>query len=471
MARNKISFFASIALLSLTAFFMCGCSGNVQVKEIRIGLHNHNRLQIQVNVKTDVAASVYIEYRQQKGGEKFISDTSSGKTDHQLVLCNISPQTDYTYDAVTELNGRRSVSKTYTFRSEPLPMYLQEQFKADSAKNIVLPARFNDGLMLINKRYAPGVAYLVDNKGAIRWYNIASNSLGFKVLHFTKQHTVIGILGSNDEPTSYGHEILEVNLLGDTIIDLKKGRNDFKQTIHHEILKNDKGQLVTICVDNRILDLTAIGGKKQDTVSGDGIIVMDKTGKKLWSWSVFDALDPLKDPNLLKTKKDWMHANSLNYDRDGNYLMSFYNNGQIWKIDAKNGKVLWKFGKGGNFGKPAECDFTQAHAVHINAAGNLMFFDNGVEKNQSGVFALKLDEKNLTSTIDMHIKLPKQVFNGRMGSAYMMDDTTVLVCCSKRHIVLLADKKGSLLWTMETAMPTYRAEFVPYSQLTPFIKR
>jgi hypothetical protein len=462
--------FTKLIFLFCIGLTACGCNSNVQVKEIRIGLHNDNRLQIQVNVKTDRPATVYAEYWKQKEGEKFASDTSVGKTDHKLVLCNISPETDYAYQIITEKDGKKMASKTYAFKSEPLPMFLQEQFKADSAKHTKLPPGFNDGLMLVNKRYAPGVAFLVDKKGVIRWYHMLNASVGFKVVHFTKWHTIIGILGGNNEPTSYGHEILEVNLLGDTILDLKKGQNDFKQTIHHEILKNDKGQLVTIYVDNRVTDLSAIGGKKKDTVSGDGIMVMDKTGKKLWGWSVFDAIDPLKDPHLLKTKKDWMHANSLNYDTDGNYLLSFYNSGQIWKIDAKTGKVLWKFGKGGNFGKPAECDFTQAHAVHINPQGNLMFFDNGVEKNQSGVFALKLDEKHLTSTLDMHIKLPKEVFNGRMGSAYLMDDTTVLVCCSKRHIVLLADRKGNLLWTMETAMPTYRAEFIPYSQLAPYIK-
>jgi arylsulfate sulfotransferase len=129
---------------------------------------------------------------------------------------------------------------------------------------------------------------------------------------------------------------------------LVKGQGDFKQTIHHEILKNDKGQLVTCLLIKRSWTLLLLGGSKKDTVNGDGIMVMDKTGRQLYKWSVFDVMDPLKDKNLLKTKKDWMHANSLNYDIDGNYLMSFYNNGQIWKIDAKTGKVIYKFGKGGD---------------------------------------------------------------------------------------------------------------------------
>jgi len=452
---------------------LAGCSGGgLNIEEIRVGVHNHNELKIQINVITTQPADVYAEYWKTGGKDstKYLSTVSHNAEKHSLILCNVIAQNDYAYHIVTEKNGVKKVSKTYTFKTNPLPMFLQDQFKADSAKSVKMPATFSDGLMLINKRYAPGVAYFVDKNGTIRWYHMV-DGLGFKVIHFTKDHTILSLLGGNDEPTSYGHEILELNMLGDTVLHLKQGQNDFKHmTIHHEVIKNDKGQLVTIYVDKKIMDLSSVGGGKKDTISGDGIIVLDKTGKKLWSWSVFDVLDPLKDKNIVKTRKDWMHANSLNFDKDGNYIMSFYNNGQIWKIDAHTGKLIWKFGRGGTIAKPAECDFTQAHAVHINSQGNLMFFDNGVEKKQSGVFAIKLDEKNQVSQIDMHIKLPKEVFNGRMGSAYLVNDTSVLVCCSKRHVVVLTNRKGNLLWTMETAMPTYRAEFIRSSELAPYLK-
>ncbi len=71
------------------------------------------------------------------------------------------------------------------------------------------------------------------------------------------------------------------------------------------------------------MDLSAVGGSMQDTVKSDGILVLDRQGKKVWGWSVFDALDPLKDPKILAEKKDWMPAFSVSFDRDGNYLMSF----------------------------------------------------------------------------------------------------------------------------------------------------
>ncbi len=464
--RYQLSF---VALL-LCAFCFTGCNSEVSVDEIHLGLHNNNELKIQVNVKTSAPTDLYVEYSANLPKSKSYSSTvSKNTTEHKLVLTNIIPNTNYFYTVVTVSNGVKKISKPYSFKSHELPLFLQEQFIAKTADKTTLPKEFTHGLMLINKRYAPGIAFLVDHKGQIRWYHMIDR-LGFKVINFTKDNTLLSILGRNDEPTSYGSEILEINLLGDTLLHLTKGQGDFKQTIHHEILKNDKGQLVMIVVDKRIMDLTSIGGGKKDTVNGDGIMVMDTKGKRLYKWSVFDVLDPLKDKNLLKTKKDWMHANSLNYDTDGNYLMSFYNNGQIWKIDAKTGKLIYKFGKGGDVAMSAECNFTQAHAAHINQQGNLMFFDNGVEKHQSGVFAMKIDEQSKTSKIAVHFQLPKEIFNGRMGSAYTINDTTTLVCCSKRHIIVLANNKGVLQWTMETSVPTYRAGFINYKQLDPYLK-
>lgn len=470
--KRRYGFLIKCAALLIAAitFWGCGDNSKIVLGEIHVGLHNNNELKIQLDVTTNQPADMYAEYwRAKDSSKKWSSVVAQHTSNGRLVICNIAPETEYAYRIIAKNKNASTISKVYTFKTNALPMFLQDQFKADTLKSIITPKEFTDGLMLINKRYAPGVAYLVDRKGIIRWYHMVSE-LGFKVLHFTKDHTLVSIMGGNDEPTSYGHEILELNLYGDTVLHLKKGQNDLPANIHHEVLKNDKGELVTIYVDKKVTDLRPVGGKEKDTVSGDGIIIMDKTGKKLWQWSVFSALDPLKDKNLLKTKKDWMHANSLSYDKDGNFLMSFYNNGQIWKIDSHNGKVLWKFGKGGTLAKPAECDFTQAHAVHINQQGNLMFFDNGVEKQQSGVFALKIDEQKQSSKIDLHIRLPKDVFNGRMGSAYMVNDTSILVCCSKRHIIVLANRKGTLLWTMETAVPTYRAEFIRSGELAPCLE-
>ena len=451
---------------------LLGCDKNQgnRITTINVGTHSNNELKIQIDVTTSMDSQVYIEYWRDSIGsnDKAASLTSPLGIKHSLVLCSIRPETKYSYQVVTIQNNVKSTSKIYSFKSRKLPEWLQRQFKASYSKPNLLPKNFKKGFFLLSKRETPGVAYIVDYKGNLRWYHTVEGT-GFKVSHFTKDQTILSILGKNDEPTSYGSEILEINLQGDTITHLKKGQGDFKQVIHHEIIKKSTNEIVTLFVDERITDLTAIGGKKKDTINGDGILILDKKGKQLWKWSVFDDLDPLKDKALLKTKKDWMHANSLNYDKDGNFIISFYNTGQIWKVDAKSGKVIWKLGKGGTMTMPSNCNFSQAHAAHINQEGSLLFFDNGVDKKQSSVFAFKVDEKGNKVALDFHIELPKDIYNDRMGSAYMIYKETLLCCCSKRHITVLTNKKGVLLWTLESEIPPYRVTFIPEDKLKPFL--
>jgi arylsulfate sulfotransferase len=450
---------------------VAGCANRNRniIKELKIGLRHNNRLQIQIDVFTSTEAEVYAEYwPDSSAAHKLVSPVSKKGLSHSLVLLNIVPNTSYSFQVVTVEEGVKNTSKEYQFQSGELPMWLQEQFKASVSAPELLPGEFKEGFMLLNKRETPGIAYIVDYKGRLRWYHMVDGT-GFKVIHFTQDTSIISILGKSDEPTSYGSEILEINLSGDTLLHLKKGQGDFTSTIHHEILKKNKDEIVTLFVDRRIMDLGPAGGSKKDTVNGDGILIMDRNGKKIWQWSVFDVLNPFDDPQLLKNKKDWMHANSLNYDKDSNYLISFYNNGQIWKIHSRTGQIMWKMGRGGNIALPAECDFTQTHAVHINPQGSIMFFDNGVAKQQSKVFALDLDEAKQAAQTSLYIKLPQEIYNDRMGSAYMVNDTTVLCCSSKRHIAVLANTKGVLLWTLDTAVPPYRVEFIAKEKLFPFI--
>lgn len=457
-------------ILVILAFASCSKKQGNYITKINIGTHSNNELKIQIDVTTNDDVQVYAEYWTAKNGtkNKIISPISKKGLSHSLVLLNIIPETDYNFKLITVQGNEKDSSKVYNFKSRKLPEWLQKKFKANSPKPELLPQNFKKGFMLMAKRETPGTAFIVDYKGNIRWYHTVENT-GFKVTHFTKEQTILSILGTNDEPTSYGSEILEINLQGDTLTHIKKGQGDLKQVIHHEIIKKSANEIVTLFVDTRITDLSSIGGKKRDTINGDGILILDKKGKQIWKWSVFDDLDPMKDKALLKTKKDWMHANSLNYDKDGNFLISFYNNGQIWKVDSKSGKVIWKLGRNGNMKMAKDSDFSQAHAAHINQDGSLMFFDNGVDKKQSSVFALKVDEKNKAVQLDFHVNLPKDIYNDRMGSAYMINKDLILVCCSKRHITVLTNKKGVLLWALESEIPPYRVQFIPEENMKPFL--
>ena len=347
----------------------------------------------------------------------------------------------------------------------------KDSFWVECANISLLPPVFQKGYIMVYQRQEPGSIVLLNMKGEIVW-SYHSSSVGFKVVRFTKNQSLICITGSKEKEAGYGNAIVELSLKGDTLLYLTKGQKDFQQAIHHEILLNSKDQVVTLCREERIVDLRSKGGLAKDTVYGDGILVLDRLGRQVWKWTVFDKLDPLSDDKIKEHKKDWMHANSIAFDRNGNYLISFYNNGQIWNVNAATGHVNWKFGKNGDFEIPPYSLFDQAHSVHINKKGWLMFFDNGANKKHSRTLAFELDKNSKKATPMIDVWLPPTLYTDRMGSSYLINDTSLLVCASRHKTVVLTNLEGSFLWQLKTnRITSYRAEFIPREMLAPYLNK
>jgi arylsulfate sulfotransferase len=346
---------------------------------------------------------------------------------------------------------------------------IKDSFWINCPNVLLLPPIFQRGYVMIYQREVPGSITLLDVKGNIAW-SYQSVNAGFKVVRFTKNHSLLCITGTKENDAGYGSAILELSLQGDTLLYLKKGQNDFQQMIHHEIMLNSKNEIITLCREERVFNLLSKGGSAKDTVVGDGILVLNKQGRQIWKWTVFDKLDPLLDNNILENKKDWMHANSIAIDQDSNYLISFYNNGQIWKIDARTGTVLWKFGKNGDFEIPANAVYDQAHAVHVTNKGWLMFFDNGANKKLSRSLAFSLDKVSKKAQPMINTWLPPPLYSDRMGSSYLINDTSLLVCSPRHKTVTLSNLNGSFLWQLKTnRITSYRAEFISEEALRPYL--
>jgi outer membrane protein assembly factor BamB len=420
----------------------------------------NNALMKKINVVSKEKATLFIRYWQ-KGNRAnvFSTPVSANRKEHLFSLLYLKPAQTYEYEIVAKNEKcESSTSGMGTFFTKEMPLAIQEMVMPAEMQE-TLPNKFSKGFSLVAQRDLPGRMYFVDAKGNIVWYHTINNA-GFKVAHFTKASTVLSIVAPPSYPTSYGDEILEISLAGDTLFHLKKGEKGFDKIIHHEIFYNASHQLVTLTQEKKIIDLQKLGGAKADTIRGDGILVLDDKGNKVWSWSVFDVIDPLSDKNILKDKSDWLHANGLSMDTDGNYLLSFYLSGQIWKIDAKNGKLMWKLGRGGDFSFPKGDEFYESHAAYRTAKNQLMLFENGTNKKRSRVLSYTLDESNRSANVNLSIELPLNLYSERMGSAYCVDDANILVCSSQSHAVSLLDSTGKILWRVQTGFIPYRAEFI-----------
>ena len=450
-----------IPAVSFLFILFNGCASlcNDEIVSVSLAQHSNNALRKTLKIVTRDKVDLLVRYWQ-KGNQNHIDSTlvSQNKTVHYSVLNYLKPSAQYEYEIVVRSGNCESVSEKHTFTSNDLPIGLEDLYLMDKSDTIFLPEKFRSGYILMSRRDLPGIASIVDTKGKIVWYYQA-NETGFKVAHFTKNSTVLSILAPPSYPTSYGNEILELSLTGDTLFHLKKGEKGFDKTIHHEILWNDSKQLVTLTLEKRIFDLSKVGGNKKDTITGDGILVLDHNGNKVWSWSVFDEMNPLKDPNILRDKSDWLHANSLCIDKDGNYFVSFYLSGQIWKINSKTGKIIWKMGRSADFKFPDGDEFFESHDVHFTPQNEMILFENGTNKQQSRVWIYALDETNREANLKLKIALPPYLYSARMGSAYQID-STILVCSSQARSVVLTNEKGDIIWHLRLGFIPYRAEFI-----------
>ena len=444
----------------------CFDSDKGNISNLKICFRGENILNAQVEFITPHTIATGIQYWM-VGEENRSIFTSKSGTDksHKFVLPGLVAGKEYGFRVVTADETIEKLSGNYFFKTIHYADGTADSFRIVCSNPTALPDNFRQGYIMVHRREAPGIIFLLDTEGNIAWYYQLKDA-GFKVVHFTKNKTFLGLVGTKGFERGYGNVILELSLAGDTLLYLQKGQRDFTQTIHHEILLNSKDQIVTLCNEERLYDLRSRGGLEWDTIHGDGILVMDRNGRKVWKWTVFDVLDPLADENIIQKKRDWMHANSVSFDKDGNYLISFYNNGQIWKIDAITGRVIWKFGKRGDFEIPVWARFDQAHAVHINAQGDMMFFDNGSDHHLSKTVAFRLNETAKVAYPIINTRLPPQLYSDRMGSSYLINNGLLLQCASRHKTVLLTNFNGEFLWELKSnRLMSYRAEFISKEEL------
>ena len=463
--ENKILFWPG-TLLVIFLIVLVGCN-NPELKrpwirrtipflEQNLTCRNdpHSALRQIFTFQTDTVVKSFVEYWQTgKKNKIFRSDTSSFSKDHRIVLWGLKPECDYSYRIVTTDNKSFSESEVASFKTSYLPVWLDSYYTAENNRFKI------NGKLLISNRKDPGMLVLLDSDGNIEWYNAFTKFL--KTAWYTQNNTFLFILSDPGYKTTYGNHLVEMNLNGDTLLHFTKNSPGFTKTFHHETLLDQSGNVVVLTAENRKTDLSKVGGTKNDSITGDGIQIFSKDGKKLWEWTVFDVEDPLKDPDILKNKADWLHANSLCFDNDSNFLVSFYNISQVWKINSKSGKLIWKFGEKGDIIPDQTAIFSGQHTLHLNNDGSLMMFDNGIKTKKSRALSFIINENQRSAKTMINAPLPDSLYTEKMGSAFLLDEKTILQCSTNKNYLLATDLQGKILWKVKTGGLTYRAQFIP----------
>ena len=152
--------------------------------------------------------------------------------------------------------------------------------------------------------------------------------------------------------------------------------------VHHECRPLPDGNIGLVTYIHQTVDLSSKGGLQTDTVTGDGFVIMNTQGEIVKKWSCFDHLIRLITHNITtkKVKEDWIHANSIDQDSEGNYYMTTNRDSELWKSMVKQANWCIAWAKNGTI-KPTEN--LLSHGIHcavVQAPNEVLVIDNAREK-------------------------------------------------------------------------------------------
>lgn len=218
-----------------------------------------------------------------------------------------------------------------------------------------------------------------------------------------------------------------------TVVDSFEVVNGYNTDLHEFRLLPD-GHIVMLGMEGAVVDMSEIvmGGDTAATVIGAVIQEFDASRNLIFQWRSLDHI-PITDATHLDFTADfidYVHANAIEIDHDGHFLLSGRHLDQITKIDRSTGDIIWRLG-----GKQNQFEFVNdtirfsyQHAVRRQANGNMTLFDNGnyhaVQRSRAVEY--DLDEENRIATLVWEYDDP-DIYGGAMGYVQRLPNENTLI--------------------------------------------
>lgn len=290
---------------------------------------------------------------------------------------------------------------------------------------------------------------VIDNTGRVVWYRQFPSGAG---LNFMAQPTGRYLLRPLTPQAGDIEPWVELDPLGNVTRTLTCASG--LQPRLHDIIVEPDGSYLLLCDETRTMDLTAVGGVAGARVTGTVVQHIGATGELLFEWSPFDHFDitDLDPAERTGGNVNWTHGNALDIDTDGNLLVSFRSLGEITKIDATTGAVMWRLG--GRRNQFALLDtptpaFSRQHSVRACGAGTLLLLDNVGDPNESRAERYVLDESSRTARLAHSYGSAPRVVTEIGGSVQMLENGRTLVSFGTAGRVEEYDAAGRLTWRIE----------------------
>jgi Arylsulfotransferase (ASST) len=148
---------------------------------------------------------------------------------------------------------------------------------------------------------------------------------------------------------------------------------------HHAFHLTPEGSALFTIFRQTHTDLSAVGGPKHGGLLESVIQEIDiSSGRLLFQWNSLDHVSITESyRSYYGPYWDYMHANSVDLDDDGNLLISARNMHAIYKVDRKTGEIIWRLGgKRSDFELTTGTRFAWQHDFVRVGSGHYTVFNN-----------------------------------------------------------------------------------------------
>jgi hypothetical protein len=149
-----------------------------------------------------------------------------------------------------------------------------------------------------------------------------------------------------------------------------------------------------------------LGGNSDAKIIDGALQEYDPAGNLIFEWDAlahYNITDVDPEIDLTQPQIDFSHFNAVEFDNDGNLLISARNLDEITKVDHKTGDIIWRLGGRNNQFTfiNDNLGFSRQHDIRRFSNGDISLFDNGDyhPMQVSSAVEYKLDEVNKTATL------------------------------------------------------------------------
>jgi hypothetical protein len=305
----------------------------------------------------------------------------------------------------------------------------------------------------------PDGPVIVDNSGTVVWYRYDPD---ITLVNFQSH--------PSGEYTSFGltNEIRAYRVLDELGRETGQIECVEYETRPHEIRVRADGTAWALCNDTRDHDLSEYGGPANGRVTWTVLQKLSPDGTLEWEWHSADHFEVTDGTTEIvggTITLNLTHGNAVDFDFDGNLLVSFRNLNEITKIDSQTGDIIWRMGgKNNEFTFPGDPKgvFQRQHGLRVVEPGVIQLLDNS-DQPPSRLLRYEVSESSRMATMLWEYIDGPGIHTLVGGNTQAYADGGALVSFGKEGRVVEVDEFGQKRWELTGIdnLYVFRAQRIP----------